>query len=136
MDCASVHTETTPSLLEFAANMHLQPFTHGMRGPTWVNAQGFVGALDIFLGPHASSEVGVVRVVSEFVFPSKKKIRIRRHNCQNLANYHASKFVTRPPTKRPTTIKDCKFKAALQEQGAGDDGKHNPMKNTIPTPVL
>ena len=29
--------------------MTLRPFTHGMCGPTWVNAQGFVGALDFFL---------------------------------------------------------------------------------------
>ena len=65
----SVHTEIAPVLLEFAVDMHLHPFTDGMRGPTWVSAQGFVGALDFFLSCHASSDIGVVRVESESVFP-------------------------------------------------------------------
>ena len=47
-DCMSVHTEIAPRLLEFAVDMHLLPFTHGMRD----SAQGFVGALDFFLSRH------------------------------------------------------------------------------------
>ena len=66
----SVHTEIAPVLLEFVADMHLHPFTHCMRGPTRVSAQGFVGALYCFLNRHASSDIGVVRVESESVFPS------------------------------------------------------------------
>ena len=69
MDSVSVHTEMAPELLHFAADMYLQPFTHGMRGPTGVSAQGFARALDFFLSRHASSEVSVVRVESESVFP-------------------------------------------------------------------
>ena len=69
VDCVSVHTEIAPGLLEFVADMHLQPFTHGMRGPTWVSALGFVGALDFFLNHCVSSEVGVVHVENESVFP-------------------------------------------------------------------
>ena len=65
----SIHTKIAPVLLEFVANMHLQPFVHGMQGPTWVIAQGFVGALDIFLGRNASPGEGVVCVEREAVFP-------------------------------------------------------------------
>ena len=43
---------------------------HGRRGPTWVSAQGFVGALDFFLSRHWSPNNRVVRVESESVFPS------------------------------------------------------------------
>ena len=85
VDHMSVHTAIAPSLLEFAADMHLQPFTHGMHGPTWVSAQGFIGALDFFLGCRASSEVDVVCVESESVpspptsvrgwFPRRCKLR-------------------------------------------------------------
>ena len=38
--------------------------------PRRVSAQGFVGALDFLLGRHVSPDIGVVRVESEFVFPS------------------------------------------------------------------
>ena len=70
VDCVSVHTEMAPLLPEFAVDMHLLPFTHGMRGPTWVSAQGSVGALDFFLSGHLSPDIGVVCVESESVFPS------------------------------------------------------------------
>ena len=50
--------------------MHLLPFTHGMRGPTWVGAQVFVGAVDFFPSRHVSRDIGVVRVESESLFPS------------------------------------------------------------------
>ena len=69
-DCASVHAERVPVLLEFAAYIHLLPFTHGMRGPTWVSAQGFVGALGFSLSRRVSPNIGVVRVESQSVFPS------------------------------------------------------------------
>ena len=69
-DCVSIHTEIAPFLLEFAADMHPVPFTHGMRGPTGVSAQGFVGALGFFLSRRVSVDIGVVRVESELVFLS------------------------------------------------------------------
>ena len=47
-DCVFVHTEIAAVLLEFVANMHLQPFMQCMQGPTWFNAQGFAGKLDFF----------------------------------------------------------------------------------------
>ena len=69
-DCVSVSTEIAPVLSEFAADMALLPFTHGMCGPTWVSAQGFVGVLDFFLSHRVSPEVGTVHVENESVFPS------------------------------------------------------------------
>ena len=66
----SVNTEIAPVLSEFAADMPLLPFTHGMCGPTWVRAQGFVGALDFFLSRRVSAEIGTVRVENEYVLPS------------------------------------------------------------------
>ena len=69
-DCVSLHTEMAPVVLEFAADMHLLPFTHGMRGSTWVSAQGFVGGSYFFLSHCVSPDIGVVRVESESVFPS------------------------------------------------------------------
>ena len=69
-DCVSLHTEIAPVLLEFVADLHLQPSTHGMVGPTWVGAQGFVGALDFFLSHRTTTDVGVVRMEQHAVFPS------------------------------------------------------------------
>ena len=69
-DCVSVNTEIAPVLSEFAADMTLLPFTHGMSGPMWVSAQGFVGALDVFLSRRVSPEIGTVRVENESIFPS------------------------------------------------------------------
>ena len=71
-DCVSVNTKIAPVLSEFAADMTLLPFTHGMCGPTWVRAQGFVGAFDFFLSRHGAPEIGNFRVESEFVFPSDR----------------------------------------------------------------
>ena len=69
-DCVSVNTEIAPVLCEVAADMTLLLFTHGMFGPTWVSARGFVGALDFFLSRRFSLEIGTVRVENESVFPS------------------------------------------------------------------
>ena len=69
-DCVSVNTEVTRVLSEFVADMALLPFTHGMSCPTWVSAQGFVGALDFFLSCRVSPEIGTVRAKNESVFPS------------------------------------------------------------------
>ena len=69
-DCVSVNTEIAPVLSQFAADMTLLPFTHGMSGPTWVSAQGFVGALDFFLSRRVSPDIGTVHVENESVFPS------------------------------------------------------------------
>ena len=66
----SVNTEITPVLSECVVDMTLLPFTHGMSGPTWISAQGFVGALDFFLSRRVSPEVGTVRVETASVFPS------------------------------------------------------------------
>ena len=57
-------------LSEFAADMTLLPFTHGIPGLTWVTAQGFVGALDFFLSRRVSPEIGTARVENESIFPS------------------------------------------------------------------
>ena len=65
-----VHTEVSPVLLEFVADMHLHPFVHGMQGPTWSSAQGFVGALYFFLSRNVFPEVCVLRVEDETVSPS------------------------------------------------------------------
>ena len=70
MDCVSIHTEIAPALPEFTADMHLRPFTHGMRGPTWLSAELFVGALHFFPSRRAFSKVGVVRVENESIFLS------------------------------------------------------------------
>ena len=67
-DYVSVNTEITPVLFEFVSNMALHPFTHGMSGPTWVSAEGFVGALDFFLNRRVSPDIGTVRLESESVF--------------------------------------------------------------------
>ena len=67
--CVSVHTEIVTVLLDFAADIDFLPFTHGMRGPTLVSAQGCV-ALDSSLNGHVSLDIGVVRVESESVLPS------------------------------------------------------------------
>ena len=69
-DCVSVNTEIAPVLSEFAADMTLLPFTHGMSGRTWVSAQSFVGALDFFLSRRVPPEIGTVRVENESVFSS------------------------------------------------------------------
>ena len=61
-DCVSAHTKVAVVLLEFVANKHLQPFVHGMQGPTLVRAQGFVGALDFFLSRTMSLDVGAACV--------------------------------------------------------------------------
>ena len=42
-----------PVLLEFVAHMHLHFLIHGMHGPTWGNACGFVGAPSLFVGREA-----------------------------------------------------------------------------------
>ena len=68
--CVFVNTEITPVLSEFVTDMALLPFTHGMSGPTWIIAQGFLGARDFFLRRRVSSEVGTFRVESESVFLS------------------------------------------------------------------
>ena len=79
-DCVSANTEIAPVLSEFAADMTLLPFTHGMSGPTWVRAQGFVGALDFFLSRRVSPEIGTVHLDNEFAFPSDHySIRLRLH---------------------------------------------------------
>ena len=69
-DCVFVNTEIAPALSEFVADMALLPFTHGMCGPTWVNAQVFVGALDFFLSRRVSPEIGTVPVENGSAFPS------------------------------------------------------------------
>ena len=69
-DYVSINTEIAPLLSQFVADMALLPFTHGMSGPGWVSAQGFVGALDFFLSRHVSPEIGIFCVESESVFPS------------------------------------------------------------------
>ena len=69
MGCVSVNIDIAPVLSEFVADMVLLPFTHGMSGPAWVSAQGFVGALDFFLSRRVSLEIGTVRVENESVFP-------------------------------------------------------------------
>ena len=66
----SVNTKITPVLSEFVTDMALLPFTHGMSGPTWVTARGFVGALDVFLSRRVSPEIGTVRAENKSVFPS------------------------------------------------------------------
>ena len=58
----SVSARIAPVLSEFAADMALLPFMHGMCGSTWVSAQGFVGVLDLFPGRRVSPEVDTVRV--------------------------------------------------------------------------
>ena len=79
-DYVSVNTEITPVLCEFVTDMALLPFTHGMCGPTWMSAQGFVGALDFFLSRHVTPEVGTVRVESETVFGSNHyPVRLSLH---------------------------------------------------------
>ena len=60
--------------------MTLLPFTHGMSSPTWISAQGFVGASDFFLSRRVSVEVGIVCVENESVFPSDLyPVRLRLH---------------------------------------------------------
>ena len=66
----SVNTEIAPVLSEFAADMTLLPFTHGMSSPAWVSAYGFLGALDFFLSRRVSLEIGTFCVENESVFPS------------------------------------------------------------------
>ena len=65
-----VNTEIAPVLFEFAADMTLLHFTHGICGPTCVSAQRYVGALDFFPSRRVWPEIGIVRVVNESVFPS------------------------------------------------------------------
>ena len=77
--CVGEHQDC-PVLSEFAVDMALLPFTHGMCGPTWVSAQGFVGALDFFLGHRVSPKIGTVHVENEFVFPPNHyPVRLRLH---------------------------------------------------------
>ena len=59
-DCVSVNTEITWVLSKFVTDMALLPFTHGMSGPTWISAPGFVGALDFFLSRRVSPQIGTV----------------------------------------------------------------------------
>ena len=84
-NCVSVNTEITPVLSQFVTDMALLPFTHGMSGPTWISAQGFVGALDFFLSRRVCPEVGTVRVENESVFPSYHyPVRLSLHTLPTL----------------------------------------------------
>ena len=85
-DCVSVNTEITLVLTDFVTDMALLPFTHGMSGPTWINAQGFVGALDFFLSRRVSPEVGSVHVENESFFLSDHyPVRFSLHTLPALA---------------------------------------------------